>query len=151
MIRAAAICAVLASPAAAVTVEDCDWRASAATVMEPWEENTRTFANGRIRVALLDNIEPAAGPFHLLVLSPPFDELGGRQCKIVSYDGSMGFANVWFTDMVPTYDPAKGLSLDIPVYFWLSDENFSNSAMLTLTINQSSGAINTEFVPGGNE
>ena len=71
---ALAFAAAMAGPAVAQQVRDCDWLASAWNLAEPWEENTRTFANGAVRLALLDAIEPGAVPFHLLVLSPPWDE-----------------------------------------------------------------------------
>ena len=49
-----------AAHASAQSVEDCDWRASAQALIEPWEDNTRTFANGDVRLAVTDTIEPAA-------------------------------------------------------------------------------------------
>ena len=100
----------LALPVAAQTVEECDWRAAAQALIEPWEENTRTFANGDVRLALTDVIEPAAGAFHLVILSPPFDELGGRQCRVVSAVGSTGFAGLTLVGMTSAYDPSIGLT-----------------------------------------
>ncbi|CAN0606350.1 unnamed protein product, partial [Ectocarpus sp. 12 AP-2014] len=81
------------SPSLAQSVGDCDWRASAQALVEPWDapENTRTFANGDVRLAIIDTIEPAAGAFHLIILSPPYDEVGGRQCQVVSTNSSVGF------------------------------------------------------------
>ncbi|WP_341368285.1 hypothetical protein [Yoonia sp. BS5-3] len=58
------------TPAAAQEAIPCDWQASAQHLVEPWEENSRTFANGDVRVAALDTIEPAAGFAYLMVLSP---------------------------------------------------------------------------------
>ena len=152
MIRLGAAIALIAAPAAAVTVDDCiDHRADAAAIMEPWEENTATYASGRIRVAVMDSVEPAAGALHLLVLSPPFNELGERQCKIVSFDKTQGFAAVWFTERSAAYNPLTGLTLTVPVQFWLPDLSFTNSAQLSVTINQSTGDIVTDFAVGGAE
>ena len=56
----------------------------------PWTAKPKPLgANGDIRIALIDVGEPAAGGFHLLVLSPPFGELGDRQCRIVTTDDGM--------------------------------------------------------------
>ena len=49
----------LSAPAAAQSLSDCDWRASAWLLAEPWEANSRTFANGDVRIALIDAIEQA--------------------------------------------------------------------------------------------
>ena len=152
MIRFAAAIGLIAGPAAAVTVDDClDHRSDAAAIMEPWDENTATYASDRIRIAVMDSIEPAAGALHILVLSPPFDELGSRQCKIISYDDQQGFAAVWFNERSADYNPATGLTVTLPVQFWLPDLSFTNSAQLAITINQSTGDITTDFTVGGAE
>ena len=53
-------CVALVSPAQAQEAVWCDWPARADAIVEPWSQNTRTFANGDVRLALLDTIEPAA-------------------------------------------------------------------------------------------
>ena len=50
---------MVASASSAQTAFPCDWQARADAIVEPWEENSKTFANGAVRVALLDTIEPA--------------------------------------------------------------------------------------------
>ena len=77
-------------PARAVTVTTCDGLASVQSIAEPWEANTRTFANGDIRLVVLDTIEPAAGAFHLAILHPPRDELGSPMCSQIALP-SWGF------------------------------------------------------------
>ncbi len=137
-----------ALPASAQTVRPCDgWQANAQNLVEPWDETTRTFANGAVRVALLDTVEPAAGSFHLMVLSPPEDELGGRQCRLISADGEMGFAGVFFGDMTAGYDPATGLGLDLPVVLYLTETADFQTVGMGLTINQSTGDIRAEIYP----
>ena len=44
------IMAAFALPAAAQTASECDWRASAQALAEPWEENSRTFRSEERRV-----------------------------------------------------------------------------------------------------
>ncbi len=136
-----AVTAVMATSTVAQTVSDCDWRASTAALVEPWEQHSKTYSKGAVRVALLDTVEPAAGAYHVLVLSPPFNELGERQCKVISFDGTMGFAGAYFEDIDAGYDPATGLMVSIPVQIYLPEENFSNCALLRFTLNQITGEI----------
>lgn len=138
----------LISPALAQTVEECDWRASAQALVEPWEDNTRMFANGDVRLAVSDVIEPAAGAFHLIILSPPFDELGGRQCQIVSANGSIGFAGLTLDGMTSAYDPAIGLTFTIEAGAYDPDTGGTLPRTLTITLNQATGAI-TANMQGG--
>lgn len=130
-----------ALPGAAQSVSDCDWRARADAVVEPWEAHTRTYANGAIRVALLDTIEPGAAALNLLVLSPPYDELGGRQCKVVGFEDGLGFAGLDFSQLGATYDPATGLTVSLPGTIFLPEDGFSNSILLHVTINQATGDV----------
>lgn len=138
-IALAALC--LATPLAAQTVSDCDWRASSQALVEPWDDNSRTFANGKTRLAVTDTIEPGAGAFHLVILSPPYDELGGRQCKVVSLDGSIGFAGLNFGALSAGYDPARGLLFDVPVQVYDAPSGDFLPNWLGLTVNQATGQI----------
>lgn len=144
----AGLLALTSGLAAAQTVSDCDWRARADAVVEPWEENTRTFANGAVRLSLLDTIEPAAVPFHILVLSPPYGELGERQCRIISLDQGTGFGGVSFSDLTASYDPAIGLRFEVPVVIYLPEDGFSNPSVLIFTVNQATGQITTDLLLG---
>ncbi len=144
----ALLIALIAVPVQAQEVRDCDWRASAWNLAEPWEENSRTFANGAVRLALLDTIEPAAVPFHLLVLSPPYDEVGARQCRVVSFDGGLGFGSIAFGRLTASYDPAIGLTFEVPVVIYLPEANFANPSLLRVTLNQATGAVGAEVELG---
>ncbi len=139
---------LLASTAQAITIEDCDWRARADAIVEPWAENSRTFSNGKTRLALLDVIEPAAGAMHLLVMSPPYDELGGRQCKVVSAEPGIGFSGIDFTALTAAYDPSIGLMFTVPVLFYDPNIAMSRPARLEFTLNQATGVINAWLVGG---
>lgn len=122
-------------------VAECDWRASARAIAEPWETNTRLFANGAVRLALLDTVEPASAAFHLLILSPPYDELGDRQCRVVGFAEGVGYAAMHFQALEAGYDPAIGLIFTLPAQIYLPDSGFSNSTLLTITLNQSTGVV----------
>lgn len=134
---------VLAPIAAwADTVEPCrDNRSNAWNLAEPWEVNTRLFAEGKVRLAVIDTIEPAAAAFHLLVLSPPYDELGGRQCRVISFDGQSGFAGMDLAGLVAGYSPAVGLTFEIPVKVFAPETAESVPALLRVTLDQATGEI----------
>ncbi len=134
----------MAGPVFGQVIEDCAWQASAESIVEPWEENSRTFANGDVRLAVLDTIEPAAGALHLLVLSPPYDELGGRQCKVISREQGIGWVQLEFAALTAGYDPAVGLTFTLPGRLYDPAFGYSNSVELYMTLNQATGAIQVE-------
>ena len=139
-----------ASGATAQTIAECDWRASARNLVEPWEENSRTFANGAVRLALLDTVEPAAAAMHLLVISPPYGETGEAQCRVISFEQSLGFTALYLQQLTVSYDPSIGLSFALPGMIYLPENGFSNSMVLNFTLNQASGEI-TAWKDLGNE
>ena len=94
------------------------------------------FANGNVRLAVLDTIEPAVASFYLLVLSPPSDEVGGRQCRVISLVDGTGFAGLDLAAAVASYDPAKGLSIAIPAKRYLPETDSFGAEMLAITLNQ---------------
>ena len=131
-----------ALPAQAVTVAPCDGLASVRAIAEPWEANTRIFANGDIRLVVLDTIEPAAGAFHLAILHPPRDELGSPMCSQVSASEGIGFGGMDIGPATASYDPARGLTVALPVSVYDPDAaEFYTVKRLLVTINQSSGAV----------
>jgi hypothetical protein len=132
----------------AQVISDCDWQASAWNLVEPWEENTRTFSNGAVRLAVLDTIEPAAGAMYLMILLPPNGPLGDRQCKLLSWADGIGFAGLYFNDLKAGYDPARGLLFEVPVQIYDPETSFSNSARVFLELNQATGAIRTDIQLG---
>lgn len=135
-----------ATPIAAQDVVDCDWQSQARNLAEPWAENSAVFAEGQVRVAKLDTVEPAAGGFHLLVLSPPAGELGDRQCKVITWNG-IGFATIEFGALESAYDPAIGLMFSVPVRV-SEGADFTNPAMLQFSLNQETGEIGTNVQLG---
>ena len=139
---------LLAVPGHAQTVWPCDgWQANARNIAEPWEDSVRTFANGAVRVVMLDTLEPAFAAYHLMVLSPPYDELGDRQCRLISAEGENGFAGMMFSQLSAGYDPATGLGLDVPVVVYLTQTGDFQTVGLGLTINQATGAIDARIYP----
>ena len=131
----------VATQAAAQDVFDCDWQAQARNIPEPWETHSRSFSNGQTRLALLDTIEPAAGAFWLLILSPPFSELGDRQCRVVGHNG-MGFSGLEFARLEAGYDPARGLTFTLPGQ--IPDSSGFVPVTVSVTLSQATGAITKE-------
>lgn len=145
MLRLTAFCTVIAtSPALAAEVRPCHAaETSALFLAEPWEANTRTFANGDVRLAILDMVEPAAAAFHLLILSPPFDTLGLPTCQVISFDGSTGYREMSLEGLTSSYDPATGLSFQVPMA--VGPQPF-DEGVLFFSLNQSTGAITAEDI-----
>jgi hypothetical protein len=137
----AVLAAVLPCVGAAQEAGDCDWRASSQVIAEPWEANTRTFAEGEIRLTIMDVGEPAAGSFFLMILSPPYGD-AGRQCAMLALDADgMGFASLSMEGAKADYDPATGLSVTLATTRWLPETDSYTDATLSVTINQDTGAI----------
>lgn len=146
MIRGVVLALAATTAVDAQEVVPCDdYRSSAQAIAEPWEANSRVFANGEVRIAVLDTIEPAAAAFHLLILSPPYDEVGGRQCAVVSGAGGTGFGGLDLTGLQAGYDPSRGLTFAIAARRWSPDSGDFVPATLSVTLNQATGAIRAEL------
>ena len=143
MYRIALIASLLATPAAAQQVIPCDWIARADAIVEPWEDHTATFANGKVRLALMDVIEPAAGASHILILSPPYDEIGNRQCRTLGLTPGIGFNGMDWDSLRAAYDPAVGLMFEIHVEVYNGE--YSERHILNFTLNQATGEIRTRL------
>lgn len=136
-----------AVPAFAGDVHNCSGLAARAeTMAEPWQANTRTFANGAVRIAVMDTTEPAASASHLLVLSPPYDELGLRQCRVVSFDGLIGYGSLTLQGMTVDCDPATGLMLEMPITVYNPETALFDAGALFVAINQATGRITAEEI-----
>lgn len=131
----------------AAHVGPCDGAVNARYLVEPWEENTATYAEGAIRVALFDNVEPAGGALHLMVVSPPRDETGMPQCRRVSLEEGSGFYALAFAGRSAAYDPAKGLTLTFPAERYDPGTGAGTQATLRLTLDQRSGALEAVLSP----
>lgn len=146
MIRALALGPAMAlgltGAAVAQSIGICDdFRSSVFALAEPWEESSRLFANGAVRLAVTDTIEPAAGAFHLVILSPPYDEVGGRSCSVVSGADGIGLAGLTLDGLAAEYDPAMGLRFRLRATRWMPQTGDYADAVLTVTLNQASGAV----------
>lgn len=135
------IAACLAAPAAAQTALQCDWQADVLNIVEPWEENTVTFADGDIRVALLDVAEPAAAAFYLLILHPPEEIPGLRTCTVVGLDDGLGYSSINFNDIESGGSTETGLTLTVPVTVHVPEQSSPDDAVILVAINQATGDV----------
>jgi hypothetical protein len=120
----ALIALVLTSVTAqAGVVGECGTLNALENLAEPWEENTKTFYNGQVRIALVDTGgEPVCCSTHLVIMVPQNDEMGGSKCMVYSQvkyseeeiPSYMGFQNIDFKNIEASYDSTKGLTLSIP-------------------------------------
>lgn len=125
-------------------VHSCNDATRADTIAEPWEDNAATYSDGAIRIARLDLAEPAGAAVKLLVLSPPHNELGLRQCRVVSPSDGLGFYDIDFAQREASYDPQRGLTIAVPARQYLPESEQGGDDgwfLLTVTINQQSGDI----------
>jgi hypothetical protein len=136
---------IVGSAAQALDVSDCDWKANAQGLVEPWQDNTRLFANGTVRLALVDTIEPAAGAFYILVFSPPENELGERLCQAVGITSSVGFSDVGFQKLKTNFDPAIGLIFDVSVNVFDAETGKFPEKALNFTLNMATGKIMARY------
>jgi hypothetical protein len=142
-VRALILALLTAVPCGGLAQEvgECDWRASAQVIAEPWEANTRSFANNEIRLTIMDVGEPVAGSYYLMIMSPPYGD-AGRQCVILSSNADgVGFAGLSLEGAKAAYDATTGLSVTMPARRWLPETDTYADATLLVTVNQDTGAI----------
>ncbi|MCC5971508.1 MAG: hypothetical protein JJU15_16315 [Pararhodobacter sp.] len=153
-LRACLFALAFAAPVAVVPVmlsaqviEDCGWVSSPAHITEPWDENSRSFANGAVRVARLDTGgEPVCCAVHLLILSPA-PEGPHRQCHTASPASGRGFFDIDFSGISASYDPAQGLLVSVPVFHWHSGVETGAGGIpdrMEILVNQATGAVTAD-------
>ena len=115
------------------------------SIIEPWSESTRTFANGAIRITGLDTGEPACCSYHLAIMAPdPREENWPRQCLVLNDGGEWtGFQFVDVGRTQSSYDPSKGLLLSVPVERYI-DGLQSTKLVVDIRINQATGEVTIE-------
>ncbi len=119
----------------------CHWQTSARNIVEPWEDNMRAFANGEVRVVNLDTIEPAVGFAYLMIISPPRDVMGGRQCRVIGAAENIGFAGLDFDTLSADYDPAVGLMFEVVASVYAPETDTIERRFLNITLNQQTGDV----------
>lgn len=140
MKRLALCLALLASPLWAVEVRDCEgFVANARNVA--WDDPTRTYANGMIRLIRLDTEEPACCAFHLMVLHPAGDD-PFLACSMISQSEGYGWSTMSLAGAQSSYVPGQGLRIEVPVEVYGTEGPTRTS--LSVTVNQAAGSVSAE-------
>ncbi|RWP58623.1 hypothetical protein [Mesorhizobium sp.] len=117
--------------------------ACACNIVFPADNNTKSYANGDIKLIHLNTHgEPAGGASHLLVA---FHQHGSHICVLISYGDGSGpsFGNIDLTAAHSQYDPASGLEVSMPVSVF--DGNDFEQKTLVIVVNQQTGTITTSL------
>lgn len=123
-------------PTASAPAIECPANFGYLTIAEPWEENTATYANGDVRIALVFLVDHHQ--YMLAVLHPPLNEIGWRQCSLIAADPDTGFTKLLFDEHEASYDPEKGLSIRMPAQL---DEDEESWVDMYININQQTGEV----------
>ena len=137
------VCAVatslaFAAPAQAFITAPCGPEFSPLTITEPWEENSRTFANGVIRIFEIFIDPNVASGAALGILHPSPDEDNYRTCTaIYGSEQFRFFGQAFVAEATAEYDPAVGLIVTLPVVF----VNSPDRVTLRFAVNQATGVV----------
>jgi len=126
-----AAAALAAAPAQAATIADCNEYAMTTFVAEPWEQSSRTFYNGQVRLVVTDTDgEPVCCSTWLVVIFPNADdELGGRTCRMVGSASGLGWTGVDMKGVKSTYAAATGLTITVPVRRMIDGDRIVNETV----------------------
>ena len=141
-IFAISLLALSASPLAAQQVHNCfdaatpTYPLAAEAIAEPWEENTRRFANGQLRISIMDTYEPALGAFGLLIFFEPLSESPEpRACVLVS-NGSIGFVDMTLVGLEAEEIPDIGMVFSLPTVFYNPATDETESGTLEVMVDR---------------
>lgn len=133
------VCAMGAAPLHAANVRMCDtFEANARNLSYPYEEATKTYADGAISLISLMLDEPACCGAHLMVLFPAPDE-GFLDCRLISREAQLGYSGLSVIGASASYDPAVGLQITVPTEVYTGEG--TDAGLLELTVNQARGTV----------
>lgn len=136
----------LAQAAMAADIRDCEtWEANARNLWLPPSDGVRSYSNGRVTLIHLDTGgEPVCCSSHLMVLHPAGDGEPWQACTLISHHEGLGFAALALPGAEAGYDPAHGLTIEVPGQLYLLEESFQNPVLLRVTVNQATGTVTAE-------
>jgi hypothetical protein len=110
---------------------------------------TKSFSQGKIRIAQVDTDgEPVCCSSHLLVFIPS-PEIGS-QCFAVSQkaakgsESQLGFNSVEFDRIKASYDPRRGLLLNVPYTLYNSDGGRGKPGSTNVRVDLGKGSVRIE-------
>ncbi|WP_224816967.1 hypothetical protein [Hasllibacter sp. MH4015] len=127
------------TPATAFVAAPCGPEFTPLTITEPWEENSRTFANGAIRIfeMFIDpNVASGAALGILHPNAPGSDSY--RTCTAI-YAGTefRYFGQAFVAQATAVYDASAGLVITVPIAF----ADGSGTRPVTFAVNQATGTV----------
>ena len=137
---------LLASMASAQRVQPCfdgariPYRATAEAIAEPWAENTRSFADGKVRIAVMDTGEPAYGAYYLMVMYWAGGENEVRTCDLVS-QGELGFVGMTLNGMEASYKAGLGLVFKVPTTFYNAVEDEFEEGFVEVVVDRAANIV----------
>jgi len=130
----------LSAPASAFITAPCGPEFTPATITEPWEENSRTFANGAIRIfeMFIDPNVASGAALGVLHPVPSDDGYSVRRCTAI-YGSSVSryFGQAHVGQATAVYDASVGLIITVPISFVDSDDLFP----VSFAVNQATGVV----------
>jgi hypothetical protein len=133
--------AMMAAPSGAQSVVPCAGLITIEMISEPWEQYSRAYADGAIRLFEAYVSPSMAAGAVIGVLHPvPGDPYSQRVCTAVQYanpDPSF-FSEVLIAEATATYDPVTGLTIRVPVRFPDSRQPID---AIWITVNQATGKV----------
>ena len=146
---------LLAAPAWAQEVSDCDGVPPVTDLVEPWEETSVSLGSGAIRLALVHG-EGEEGVRLLVLTLPPVEEPAGedgeaevagppapppRRCRIVT-EGGLGVAAIEVGAVATSEDPeAATLTAAIPALRFVPESTELEELVLSLTFGVGDGSL----------
>jgi hypothetical protein len=67
---------------------------------------------------------------------------------VVGLDENLGYANIDFNFLEADYDPARGLTFEVPATIYLPEQSFQNPALVSITVNQATGVVTVKQALG---
>jgi len=119
---------------------DIRYEASVLAIAEPWEDNTRTFADGDIRIAVIDTYEPAYGAYYLMVMYWAGNNSELRSCDLVS-QGELGFVGMTLEGMEASFKPGLGLVLQVPTTFYNPVEDEFEDGFIEVVVDRAANRV----------
>lgn len=136
---AGAAALALTSPAQAFITAPCGPEFSPLTITEPWEENSRNFAEGAIRIFEIFIDPNVASGAALGVLHPNVPGSDSYRSCTAIYAGPefRYFGQAFVSEATAVYDASVGLIITVPVAFV-----GGRREMMRFAVNQATGAVN---------
>jgi len=138
----AVMAVVLAGPLAAQEVQDCRTVFPAEASFQASQMSMKAYANGAVKFLVVhDGREQAADALFIAVFSPQNSDDAQRQCHLVGREVGVGYANIGLDRAIADYAPDTGLTVQVPARIYLPEEEFTNTALLSINVNQATQAV----------